>query len=80
MNELDQRMREIFGRLFRTDPTGLDDSSRRGELEGWDSLAHLDLVAELEGQFGVAITPELALEIETMGDAKRVLGQLLGDA
>ena len=78
-DQLDQRVRAVFGRLFRVDAARLGDMIRRGQLEGWDSLAHLDLVCELENQFAVTIAPELALEIETLGDAKRVLSELMNN-
>jgi acyl carrier protein len=75
----DARLRAIFGRLFPIDAASLDDTARRGEVEGWDSLGHLDLVTEIENEFSVTIDPDLALEIETFGDARRVLASLLGD-
>ncbi len=70
-------LRRIFGELFPIDPAELDDDSRRGEIDGWDSLGHLDLVSALEGSFSVRIDAEEALEIETFADAKRVLARLL---
>jgi acyl carrier protein len=79
-NDIDARLRKIFGQLFPVDPTALADSDRRGELQGWDSLGHLDLVTALENEFGISIEAERALEIETFGEAKQVLAQLLGDA
>lgn len=78
--EVDTKLRKIFSELFRVDPEALHDDVRRGELDGWDSLGHLDLVSELEQQLSVQLDPDQALEIETFGDAKRVLGELLRDA
>jgi len=80
MQELDARLRKIFGELFHLDPATIPDDARRGELDGWDSLGHLDLVSALEREFGVSIDTDQALEIETVGDASRVLRSLLGDA
>jgi acyl carrier protein len=79
-NELDARLRKIFGQLFPVDPAALVDSDRRGELPGWDSLGHLDLVTALENEFQVSIDAERALEIETFGEARQVLTELLGNA
>ena len=80
MDALDARLRKIWSELFRVDPSELSDDVRRGELDGWDSIGHLDLVSELESQFSVSLDLEQALAIETLGDAKRVLADLLGDA
>jgi len=78
MHELDARLRKIFGELFPVDSASLSDDARRGELDGWDSLGHLDLVSEMEKQFSVQLDTDQALEIETFADAKRVLAALLG--
>ncbi len=75
--KLDLQVRRVFASIFPGDPSAIEDGTRRGELEGWDSLAHLDLVSELENEFGVTLDPEDALEIETFGDAKRVVAQRL---
>ncbi len=77
-DDLDSRLRKVFVALLRVDPSLLHDDARRGELEGWDSMAHLDLVAELEREFSLQIEPEQALEIETFADARRVVSQLAG--
>ncbi len=79
-DEIDARLRKIYGELFRVDPDALADDVRRGELDGWDSIGHLDLVSALEKQFSVTLDVDQALEIETFGDAKRVLAALVGDA
>jgi len=80
MQELDARLRKIFSELFRIEPAAISDDARRGELEGWDSLGHLDLVSVLEREFGVSLDTDRALEIESFADAKRVLRSLLADA
>ncbi len=77
-DDIDTRVRKICSDLFRVDAQQLSDNARRGELDGWDSLGHLDLVSALEKQFSVSLTPEQALDIETLGDAKRVVAELLG--
>ena len=51
--------------LFRR----VDDDVRRGELDGWDSLGHLDLVSELEAHFAVTIDADRALVAARWRDA-----------
>jgi acyl carrier protein len=80
MRDLDETLRVVFAELFRVPRAELRDDSRRGELEGWDSLGHLDLVSELERRFSVELDPDRVLEIETFADARRVLAALLPDA
>jgi acyl carrier protein len=80
VRDLDEALRKVFAELFRVAPGELRDDTRRGELEGWDSLGHLDLVSELERRFAIELDPDRALEIETFADARRVLVALLPDA
>ena len=77
---IDVRLREIFSKLFPVSAAELDDDARRGELDGWDSLGHLDLVSELEAHFAVTIDADRALDIDTFGAAKRVVASLLDNA
>jgi acyl carrier protein len=74
-SSLDERIRAVFQRALRTPIDGLDDSTRRGEFEPWDSLGHLMLVQELSAEFQREISPEQALELETVADIKRLLAE-----
>lgn len=50
-------------------------SFRYGTTPGWDSLAHLQLVAELEDLFEVAIEPDEVVEMSDLESAKEILGR-----
>ncbi len=78
-NNLDGRIRAIFQQLFEVAPGIINDQTRRGDLERWDSLGHLDLVEALRVKFQVDIRPEEALEMETVGDIKRIINVGLAD-
>ena len=74
MNDaMDQRLRSVFATLFRVEAGELTDNTRRGALPGWDSLGHLELVVALENEFGMTLSPDEALEIETFADARNVV-------
>ena len=72
-NNLDGRVRAIFQQLFEVAPEIINDQTRRGDLERWDSLGHLDLVETLRVEFQIDIRPEEALEMETVADIKRII-------
>lgn len=38
------------------------------DIRGWDSLAHVLIIGELESQLGISIPLEEAIEIVTVGD------------
>ena len=75
-NNIETAVMEVFFRVFSARPEDVDDQTRRGDLERWDSLGHLDLLGALMNEFQVEIPPELALEIESVADIKRVVTTL----
>ncbi len=79
MNDhLTHRVARVFQNQFRLTGEQLTDNLRRGQLEAWDSLSHVLLVDALNREFSIRIPPERALEIETHGDARRVVASLMG--
>lgn len=75
--DLDQRVLDVFRRVFpgaqSLSVDAVDTDLRRGVLEEWDSLGHLQLIATLTEEFSVPITPEQALELESVEDVKRFI-------
>lgn len=43
----------------------------------WDSLRHLNLIVELESEFGVEFDPEEIAEMKSLEDIERILKQKL---
>jgi acyl carrier protein len=78
-NNLDATIKAIFQRVFEVRPEEVDDQTRRGQLERWDSLGHLVLLEALREEFLIEIPPEQALEMETVEDIKRVVNALRSD-
>jgi acyl carrier protein len=74
--ELNNRINGIFLRLFQASPDVLKDQLRRGELQKWDSLGHLELLAALEKEFQIDIPPDEVLAMETVGDVKRTVEKI----
>jgi len=72
----DDRLREIFAKVFLVDEDGVNDKLSRKDVEEWDSMGHLMLISEVESTFGVFINDEDMPKIKTVGDIKKVLRKL----
>jgi len=72
----DDRLREIFAKVFLIDEDEIDDKLSRKDVEEWDSMGHLMLISEVESTFGVFISDEDITKIKTVGDIKKVLRKL----
>jgi acyl carrier protein len=67
-----EQLQEIFQDAFN-EPVQITLSTKKNDLEVWDSINHLNLVVELEDRYVVKLTRE---EIETLDSVSGIL-QLL---
>lgn len=65
-----ERLTRIFREVFDNDSIVLRDDMTSGDIEGWDSLSHIDLLYAIENEFGIVFT------IGEAGGALRNLGEL----
>jgi acyl carrier protein len=64
---------DIVAQTFGIEPEAVKDDSGRENVEGWDSLGHMNLVMEIEEVYGVALSTDDALEIVDVASLKRIL-------
>ena len=55
---LDERLRESLSRVFQIDPAAITPETCQANTPTWDSIAHLNLVFEIEDTFGVRLSSE----------------------
>ena len=55
VNEIEQRIREIFAILFQIEPQTISDDSSPQTIPTWTSLQHLNLILALEEEFSIRI-------------------------
>lgn len=61
MNDLHETLESVFRNVFGDDSLVLRDEMSADDIEGWDSLMHVDLVIALERRFRIKFaTAEIA--------------------
>ena len=70
-----ERIKEVLKRVFELDEVK-DDISQPTCIK-WDSLNHLNLVVELEDEFGVSFEPEDIAEMKSLEAIEMKLKALL---
>jgi acyl carrier protein len=70
--QFEQTFREIFEEIFGWDVEVGDDDGP-STVEGWDSLAQIRLVHELETRFAVRLPDEALLEEQSVGALKALV-------
>ena len=54
--EVFERLHEIFWDVFDDEDIRLTDATTSDDIEDWDSLEHINLVVEIENQFGMKLS------------------------
>ena len=70
---MDPSLHRIIKEVFQTDGTQLDDHVALKELNGWDSLAHMEFVVTLEKKFNIVLTGDEIATMTSIGAIKDVL-------
>ena len=69
----DAQLRACIATVFSVEPSAITDALRPGDIPPWDSLGHLALVSALEQQFGMTLSMEEALAINSIADVRTIL-------
>ena len=48
-----EQLQEIFRDVFADDAIVLQGTTTSSDIEDWDSLAHIQLISEIENHFGI---------------------------
>jgi acyl carrier protein len=66
-------LQQAFVTALRVQPDGAFESLARGKTAEWDSVAHMELVLEIEQAFGITLTEEDVLGLDDFPSAKAIL-------
>ena len=70
-----EALEEVIGSVLGVSPESLLDESSIENVEAWDSLRQLSLLLALESAYGITITTEEALEMNSVSAIKTVLAK-----
>jgi acyl carrier protein len=65
---MEQKLITVMAAALGVDPELLKLDSAVGEIEAWDSVAQINIVSEVEEEFGVSIPIEKIAELHTIRD------------
>lgn len=69
----EQKLHEVFRAVMNLQPDAEVSDLRQLNTPGWDSLAHVSLVAAVESEFGIAIDIEDSLDLTSYQAVKLYL-------
>lgn len=62
------KLRNIFREIFDDDLMSISEETQRGDIEDWDSVAHVKLVLAVEAEFGIRLTTDEVATVKSVGD------------
>ena len=63
-----ERLNEVFREEFDDESITVCDSTTADDIDGWDSLEHIDLIAAVEDSFGVRFSMAEVTVMKNVGD------------
>ena len=76
MNEIYNRLNEVFREVFDDDSITVNAETTAADIEDWDSLTHIQLIAAVEDEFGVKLSMKQVSSMKNVGE----MAQILADA
>jgi acyl carrier protein len=69
------KLKQVMGSVLGVDADQIDESTSADTVDGWGSLAQLNLILALEEEFGVTIPDEEAADLTSYPLIRLVLGE-----
>jgi acyl carrier protein len=74
---LHDRLEEVLRSFFNDDDIVIQPTMVPGDLPGWDSMAHVNLLASIEQAFGVEFSDRELSEMADLGEVEQTLERKL---
>lgn len=72
-----ERLTVIFRTVFASDTLSISDATTASDIEGWDSLAQINLVVAAEETFSVRFSVPEIRGLKNVGEFKALIGSKL---
>ena len=70
---MNDRLEKVIRQVFDIEAEIIDENWTSEDIPDWDSVGHLNLIMEVEKEFGIKIEIEEMFEVEKLGDITRIL-------
>jgi acyl carrier protein len=75
LSENEQKLRLAFARGLNLPEATVDESLTYANSPGWDSVAHMALVAALDETFDIMLDTEDVIDLSSYSKARQILGK-----
>lgn len=68
-----EKLQNIFRDVFDDDSIILFDAMTSDDVEDWDSLSHINLITDIETNFGITFTTEEIVKAKNVGEFIQII-------
>ncbi|GAW67874.1 acyl carrier protein [Geoanaerobacter pelophilus] len=76
--ELKEQLNEIFCEVFDDDDIRISEEMTANDVDGWDSLSHVNLIVSIESEFNIRFSQKELLTFKNVGDLLNAIRSKLG--
>lgn len=73
MDEIFERLNTVFRDFFDDEDIELDEETTAEDIDDWDSLNHITLMAAVEDEFGIRFTMGEVSGMKNVGEMARII-------
>ena len=73
MDDTFSRLQEVFRQVFDDDELVIEPKTTAADIEGWDSINHVNLVLAVERAFGVRLAASGIANLKNVGELANLL-------
>lgn len=73
------KLNSIFCEVFDDDEIKIHPALTANDVDGWDSLSHVNLIVAVEGKFGIRFTQKELLTFKNVGDLLNCIDRKLAE-
>ena len=73
--EVFERLNKVFREVFDDDDITVTETTTSADIDDWDSLEHINLVAAVEQEFGIKFTMGQVVTMKNVGEMVDIILQ-----
>lgn len=76
--EIFEKLTEIFRDVFDDETLTISEATTAADVEDWDSLTHITLLATVEDEFGVKFSMKAVQGLKNVGELADLVAEAVG--
>ena len=77
--DLQERLNRVFCEVFDDDTIRISPAMMASDVDGWDSLSHVNLIVAIEARFAIRFSQKELLTFKNVGDLLNSIRSKIND-